>query len=55
MKFDFRKLLIGVLGASILSRLYDGFKERIHHEDRNMHEALFIAAIILLVMSIPEN
>lgn len=52
MKIDFRKLLIGVLIGSVLSRLYDSFTKRIQHEDRNLHEALVIVAILVFMVAL---
>ena len=55
MKIDFRRLLVGVLAGSIVARLYDSFTKRIQHEDRNLHEALVIVAILIGMLALREN
>lgn len=55
MKIDFRRLLVGVLAGSIVARLYDSFTKRIQHEDRNLHEALVIFAILIGMLALREN
>jgi len=55
MRFNLKRIFIGVILASVASRMYDGFRSRIEHEDRNLHEALIILAVFLILWKLPEN
>lgn len=55
MKFDFKKILLGVLAASVISRIYDNITVNMNHENRNMHEALMLIAIFAIILNIPDS
>lgn len=55
MRFNFKRILIGVLIASVASRTYDSFTRRINHEDRNLHEALILVSLFLILWRLPGN
>ncbi len=55
MRINLSKLLLGVLAGSIIARLYDGFTEKIQHENRHFHEALVILGIVIILLALREN
>jgi hypothetical protein len=55
MRINISQLLLGVLAGSVIARLYEGFTERIQHENRHLHETLVIIGIMIILLALREN
>jgi hypothetical protein len=55
MRFNYKRILIGVLIASVASRAYDSFNKRLEHKDRNLHEGLVLISVFLILWRLPGN